>query len=132
MRAARRTVSGRYARPTASPRSGTSASPSVRCLLRTPGLQAVVVDDARAALRLLAGVRPRDVVGKTRRQLAVELVEDVTRIDKKIKAANQQIRELVPVTGSGLLTLFGIDPSGAARLLGDAVSGKTRAFERST
>src|SRR3954469_740386 len=72
-------------------------------------------DQAKA---LLAGVRPRDVVGKTRRQLAVELLEELTRIDKKIKAANEQLRELVPATGSGLLTLFGIGPSGAARLLG--------------
>jgi transposase len=73
-------------------------------------------DQAKA---LLAGVRPRDVVGRTRRQLAVELVEELTRTDRKIKAANDQLRELVPATGSGLLTLFGIGPSGAARLLGD-------------
>jgi transposase len=73
-------------------------------------------DQAKA---LLAGVRPRDVVGRTRRQLAVELLEELTRTDRKIKAANDQLRELVPATGSGLLTLFGIGPSGAARLLGD-------------
>ena len=87
--------------------------------LRTPDLQTVAVDDATVALRLLVGMRPRDVVGKTRRQLAVELVEELTRTDKKIKAANEQLRELVPATGSGLLPLFGIGPSGAARLLGD-------------
>src|SRR6195952_784263 len=80
-------------------------------------------DQAKA---LLAGGRPRDVVGRPRRQLAVELVEELTRIDKKIKAANEQLRELVPATGSCLLTLFGIGPSGAARLLGDI--GDVRRF----
>lgn len=38
---------------------------------------------ADQAKRLLATVRPRDVVGQTRRQLASELVEEVGRVDKK-------------------------------------------------
>ena len=64
-------------------------------------------------------MRPRDVVGKTRRQLAAELVGELEAIDKKIKAANKQLTELVAATGSTLLELNGIGPSGAARLLGD-------------
>jgi transposase len=74
---------------------------------------------ARQARDLLAKVRPRDVVGKTRRQLAVELVGELEAIDKKIKTARQQLDELVAATGSGLMKLNGIGPSGAARLLGD-------------
>ena len=74
---------------------------------------------ADQAKRLLATVRPRDVVGQTRRQLASELVEEVGRVDKKIRAANKQLRQLVAAADSGLLALFGIGPSGAARLLGD-------------
>ncbi|GAB3828395.1 transposase [Dactylosporangium cerinum] len=64
-------------------------------------------------------MRPRDLVGRTRRQLASELITEVAVIDKKIKAANQQLTELVASTGSTLQQLNGIGPSGAARLLGD-------------
>ena len=74
---------------------------------------------AAQARELLATVRPRDVVGKTRRQLASELVGELEVIDHKIKTAKKQLTELVEATGSGLLDLNGIGPSGAARLLGD-------------
>jgi transposase len=65
---------------------------------------------ARQARDLLAKVRPRDVVGKTRRQLAIELVGELEAIDKKIKVARKQLAELVAATGSGLLELNGIGP----------------------
>src|SRR3954469_23780169 len=71
------------------------------------------------ARTLLATVRPRDIVGRTRRQLASELITELAAIDKKIKAADQQLTELVAATGSDLQRLHGIGPSGAARLLGD-------------
>jgi hypothetical protein len=54
------------------------------------------------------------VVGRTRRQLASELIAELTTIDRKIKAADTQLRELVAATGSTLLELHGIGPSGAA------------------
>ncbi len=68
---------------------------------------------------LLAAVRPRDIAGKTRRRLAAELVTELTRIDKRIKTADAELKQLVTATGSSLLTLHGIGPSSAARLLGD-------------
>jgi transposase len=74
------------------------------------------VTQARA---VLATVRPRDLVGKTRRQLAAELINDLAAIDKKIKAADKQLTELLDQTGTGLRDLHGIGPSGAARILGD-------------
>jgi transposase len=74
---------------------------------------------AQQARALLATVRPRDVVGKTRRRLASELIQELVVIDKKIKTAKQELAELVASTGSRLLRLHGIGPSGAARLLGD-------------
>jgi transposase len=74
---------------------------------------------AAQARELLAGVRPRDIAGKTRRRLAAELVTELSRIDKRIKAADAELKELVKASGSSLLTLHGIGPSGAARLLGD-------------
>ncbi len=67
--------------------------------------------------QLLAAVRPRDIAGKTRRRLAVELVADLDRLHARKKAADKELRELVAATGTGLLDLHGIGPSGAARLL---------------
>jgi transposase len=74
---------------------------------------------AAQAKDLLATVRPRDIAGKTRRRLAAELVTELTRTDKRIKIADAELKELVTAAGSSLLTLHGIGPSGAARLLGD-------------
>ncbi len=74
---------------------------------------------ATQAKTMLATVRPRDVVGKTRRKLAAELITELDGIDRRIKAANKELRQLVEAAGSTLLELNGIGPSGAARLLGD-------------
>jgi transposase len=74
---------------------------------------------AAQARVLLAPLRPRDVVGRTRRRLAADLVTELERIDKRIKVANAELRELVAVSGSTLMELTGIGPSSAARLLGD-------------
>jgi transposase len=72
---------------------------------------------AAQARKLLAGVRRRDVVGKTRKRVAAELVADLERIYARKKAADKELTELVEATGTGLLDLHGIGPSGAARLL---------------
>jgi transposase len=74
---------------------------------------------AAQAKTLLAGVRPRDVVGRTRRRLAAEHIAELVVIDKRIKTADRELRQLITETGSSLLELYGIGPSGAARLLGD-------------
>jgi len=74
---------------------------------------------AAQAKKLLATVKPRHVVGRTRRALAAEKITDLAVIDAKIKVAKKQLTELIAATGSGLLELNGIGPSGAARLLGD-------------
>jgi transposase len=74
---------------------------------------------AQQARALLGTVRPRDVVGKTRRWPASELIHELVTIGKKIKIANQELTELVASTGSRLQHLHGIGPSGAGRLLGD-------------
>ncbi|WIY01955.1 transposase [Amycolatopsis mongoliensis] len=74
---------------------------------------------ATQARALVAAIKPRDIVGKTRRRLAVELIAELETIDKKTKAADKDLRELVIARGSTLLDLHGIGPSGAARLLAD-------------
>jgi transposase len=72
---------------------------------------------AAQAKALLATVRPRDVVGKTRRRVAAELISDLERIYARKKAANKELTHLLAATGTTLLDLHGIGPSGAARLL---------------
>jgi len=72
---------------------------------------------AAQAKAILAGIRPRDAAGKVRRRVAAELVSDLERIYKRKKAADKELRELVRATGTSLLDLNGIGPSGAARLL---------------
>ena len=47
------------------------------------------------AKALVASVRPRDAVGKTRRQLAVDLIDDVVILDRKIKAMEARLSEAV-------------------------------------
>jgi transposase len=74
---------------------------------------------AAQAKELLATIRPRDIAGKTRRRLAAELITELTLTGKRIKTAGAELKELVTATGSTLLTVHGIGPSGAARLLGD-------------
>ena len=51
------------------------------------------------------------------KRVAAELVADLERIYARKKAANKELTELVAATGTGLLDLHGIGPSGAARLL---------------
>ncbi len=81
-----------------------------------PGGAKVFLSAAQAR-KLLASVRPRDVVGKTRKRVAAELVADLEKIYARTKAADKELTELVKATGTRLLDLHGIGPSGAARLL---------------
>jgi transposase len=74
---------------------------------------------ARQARTLIASVRPRDLAGKTRRRLAVELIGELEAIDKKSRALDKELTTLVTARGSTLMDLHGIGPSGAARLLAD-------------
>jgi transposase len=72
---------------------------------------------AAQAKALLATVRPRDAVGKARRRVAAELIADLERVYQRSKQADKELKELVAATGTTLMDLHGIGPSGAARLL---------------
>lgn len=74
---------------------------------------------ARQARALIATTKPRDLVGQTRRRLAVELVTELEAIDRKIKVAEKDLAAVVTERGSTLMELTGIGPTGAARLLAD-------------
>jgi transposase len=91
-----------------------------RARLHQPPQAGHTLDFAGALAReLLNTVRPRDLVGRTCRRLASELITELVQVDKKTKAADKELRELVEATGSSLQGLHGIGPSGAARLIGD-------------
>ena len=72
---------------------------------------------AAQARALLARVRPRDPAGQARRRVAAELIADLERIYQRKKAADKELAAAVRATGTTLMSLDGIGPSGAARLL---------------
>ena len=68
---------------------------------------------------ILASVRPRDMVGKTRRRLAAEQLAELVAVDKKIKALTKELKAIVVASGSRLMDLPGVGPVVAARTLAD-------------
>lgn len=54
---------------------------------------------AKKAKELLATVRPRDIAGKTRRQLAADLIDDLEGLDKKLKDLLKRLKTAVEETG---------------------------------
>jgi transposase len=72
---------------------------------------------AAQAKKLVATVRPRDAVGKTRRRVAAEMIGDLERIYARSKAADKELTALIAATTTTLQALHGIGPSGTARLL---------------
>jgi Transposase IS116/IS110/IS902 family len=68
---------------------------------------------------LLATVRPRDLAGKTCRRMAAEELEDLHRLDAKLKSMKAELKAAVLATGSHLMDIHGIGPAGAARILAD-------------
>ena len=71
------------------------------------------------AKRLLASVRPRDIAGKTRRQIAAEELAELIAVEAKMKTATAELRTLVAERGSHLTDIHGIGPVVAARILAD-------------
>ncbi|MGZ4532692.1 MAG: IS110 family RNA-guided transposase [Mycobacteriaceae bacterium] len=74
---------------------------------------------ALQAKEILASVRPRDVVGKTRRRLAAEQLAELVAVEKKIKQLGKELKAMVTARGSTLMELPGVGPIVAARVLAD-------------
>ncbi len=81
---------------------------------------------AQQAKAILVTVRPRDIAGKTRRRMVAELIDDLVRVDRRLKAMKADQAAAVRERGSSLLDLYGIGPAGAARILADV--GDVRRF----
>jgi transposase len=78
------------------------------------------------AKALLATVRPRHVAGRTRRQLAADLIEDLTALDRRLKDLDMRMREAVEATGTDLMSIKGVGVATAAMVLGEV--GDVRRF----
>lgn len=73
------------------------------------------------AKELLATVRPRDEVGKLRRQLIADQIRDLEYWDRKIAAIDVQLVELVDDTPTSLRDLYGVGPVTTALVLGEVI-----------
>jgi transposase len=74
---------------------------------------------ASKAKALLATVRPRDEVGRLRRQLAADLLAELVVLDKKLSAIEGELRAMVRSTPTGLPKLYGAGPVITAITLGE-------------
>jgi transposase len=81
---------------------------------------------AAKAKVLIATIRPRDVAGRTRRQLAVDLTEDVTALDRKLKDLDKRLKTAVEATGTTVTDIKGVGIATAAMILGEV--GDVRRF----
>jgi transposase len=84
-----------------------------------PGGAKKFLSRGQASYLLRTAPPPTGIVARTRHDLARELIDELTVIDAKMRAADKQLRQLVKASGSTLPELNGISPSGAARLIGD-------------
>jgi transposase len=71
------------------------------------------------AKAMLAGVRPRDVAGKTRRGIAAEELTELPAVDAKSKRATAELKAMVLAPGARVMNIHGIGPVVAARVLAD-------------
>jgi transposase len=94
----------------------------------TPGKAKKDITTAQAKA-ILASVRPRDLVGKTRRRLAAEQLSDLVAIEKRTKSLTKELKAMVEDSGSTLMELPGVGPIVAARVLAD-VGDVTRFADR--
>jgi transposase len=82
--------------------------------------------NASDAEGLLARLHPVTAVERARHDLALELLDDVRRLDAQLKESHRRIRVAVRVSNTSLTELFGIGPVLAGALMGD--TGDVRRF----
>ena len=81
---------------------------------------------ATKARELLASVRPRDTVGKARKQLALEHIDDLETLDKKLKQAGKDLAAVLKEHPSAVQDIRGLGPVTTAVILGE--TGDVRRF----
>ena len=78
------------------------------------------------AKEILAGIRPRDTVGKARKQLALEQLADLIDVDRKLEAMKKRIEEVLAEHPSHVSDVFGLGPVTTAVIRGE--TGDVRRF----
>jgi len=68
--------------------------------------------------RLLAEVTPATPVEQIRFDLAVELLDDIRRLDQQLEDSHRRIRQAVTASQTSLTKIYGIGPIIAATLIG--------------
>jgi transposase len=68
--------------------------------------------------RFLEAVHPATPVEQVRYDLAVELLDDIRRLDSQLKASHRRIRDAVRASGTSLTDMFGVGPIIAGMLIG--------------
>jgi transposase len=81
---------------------------------------------AKKAREMLSAVRPRDQVGKTRKQLCLELIDDLEHVDGKLKAMAKRIEQTLAERPSAVQDIFGLGAVTTAVILGEV--GDVRRF----
>jgi len=79
------------------------------------------------AERLLEGVQAETPVETTRVSLALELIEDLVRLDEQLKEMRRRISDALAASKTGLTDLFGVGPIVACLVIG--YSGDIGRFE---
>jgi transposase len=74
--------------------------------------------NASDAVALLECVQPATSVEAARRDLALELLADVQRLDDQLKESHRRIRNAITASGTRLTELFGVGPIIACYLIG--------------
>ncbi|HWT81240.1 MAG TPA: transposase [Candidatus Methylomirabilis sp.] len=74
--------------------------------------------NASDANGLLGAFEPSSPAEATRRQLALELLEDVRRLDTQLKESHKRIKLAVRASGTSLTGVYGIGPVLACALIG--------------
>jgi transposase len=92
---------------------------AVLCEL-TPGGVSGQLHAPRAA-RLLEELEPEGAVASARHELALDLLEDLRRIDEQMSETKKRIAAAVTASKTTLTEIFGVGPIVAATVIGDVV-----------
>ena len=96
----------------------------ILCLLIPGGAQRHLSPSRARAL--LSGVRPRDAVGKARKQLALDYTGELERLDARRKDLKKQISEVLATQPTTLLKVTGLAAVTSAKILAEV--GDVRRF----
>jgi transposase len=73
---------------------------------------------AAKAKVILSRIRPRDELGRLRRQLIADQIVDLVAIDRRLDEVNRQVKAAV-ATPTRLTRIYGVGPVTTARILGE-------------